>query len=105
MPPPLPEQEWLLNGCFVDHFVVCRDSQPARIVAPVLRRFALQNLWMAEQPKRNSSKRPINRIHAAILLEAAAQTMLQYLLDDNFEAGLPGDLAPLFDRWKQSRLN
>ena len=105
MPIPLPEQEWLLNGRFVDHVVVCRDGQPARIVAPDPRWFALQKLWMAEQPKRNSLKRPKDRMQASILLEVVAQTMLQYPLDDEFEAGLPGDLAPLFDRWKQSRLN
>lgn len=104
MPIPLPEQEWLLNGRFVDHVVVCRDGQPARIVAPDPRWFALQKLWMAEQSKRNALKRPKDRIQAAILLEVVAQTMLHYPLDDKFEAGLTGDLAPLFDRWKQSRL-
>lgn len=100
MPMPLPEQEWLLNGRFVDHVVVCRDGQPARIVAPDPRWFALQKLWMAEQSKRNALKRPKDRKQGIMLLDAAAQAMPQYPLDRAFEVGLPGDLAPLFDRWK-----
>ena len=103
MPIPLPEQEWLLNGRFVDHVVVCRDGQPARIVAPDPRWFAMQKLWMAEQPKRNALKRPKDRRQATMLLDAVAQAMPQYPLDSSFEAGIPGDLAPLFDRWKKSR--
>lgn len=33
-PIPLPEQEWLLNGRFVDHVVCGRDGSAARVVAP-----------------------------------------------------------------------
>ena len=100
MPIPLPEQEWLLNGRFVDHVVVCRDGQPARIVAPDPRWFALQKLWMAGQPKRNALKRPKDRKQGTMLLDVIAQTMPQYPLDSAFEAGLPGDLAPQFYQWK-----
>lgn len=103
MPIPLPEQEWLLNGRFVDHVVVCRDGQPARIVAPDPRWFAMQKLWMADQAKRNALKRPKDRRQANMLLDAVARAMPQYPLDSTFEAGLPGDLAPLFDYWNKSR--
>lgn len=99
MPIPLPEQEWLLNGRFVDHVVVCRDGQPARIVAPDPRWFALQKAWMAEQAKRNPLKRPKDRKQAAMLLDAVKQAMPQYPLDRAFELALPGDLAPYFDVW------
>lgn len=102
MPIPLPEQEWLLNGRFVDHVVVCRDGQPARIVAPDPRWFAIQKLWMADQTKRNALKRPKDRKQANMLLDAVAQAMPQYALDNIFEAGLPVELARLFDQWKRN---
>jgi hypothetical protein len=100
MPIPLPEQEWLLEGKFVDHVVVCRDGQPARIVAPDPRWFALQKLWMADQTKRNTLKRPKDRKQGHMLLDAVEKAMPQYPLDPKFEASLPGDLSPLFDQWK-----
>lgn len=103
MPIPLPEQEWLLNGRFVDHVVVCRDGRPVRIVAPDPRWFALQKLWMAEQPKRNALKRPKDLRQGTMLLDAVAEAMPQYPLNSEFEASLPGDLAPKFDHWKQAR--
>lgn len=103
MPIPLPEQEWLLAGRFLDHVVVCRDGQPARIVAPDPRWFALQKLWMAQQSKRNSLKRPKDRQQGTMLLNAVDQAMPQYPLDSAFEGALPGDLAPLFDSWNASR--
>lgn len=105
MPIPLPEQEWLLSGRFVDHVIVCRDGKPARIVAPDPRWFALQKLWMAEQNKRNALKRPKDQKQALMLLDAIAQAMPQFPLDDAFEMSLPGELAPLFDKWKTSRTN
>jgi hypothetical protein len=101
MPIPLPEQEWLLNGHFVDHVVVCRDGQPARIVAPDPRWFALQKLWMAEQSKRNRLKRPKDLRQGTALLDAIRQAMPQFPLDATFEASLPGELAPYFDAWRQ----
>lgn len=104
VPIPLPEQEWLLEGRFVDHVVVCRDGQPARIVAPDPRWFALQKLWMADQAKRNALKRPKDRRQGIMLLDAIDQVMPQYPLDKAFEAALPGDLAPHFVQWKRSRL-
>jgi hypothetical protein len=102
MPIPLPEQEWLLLGRFVDHVVVCRDGQPARIVAPDPRWFALQKLWLAEQAKRSALKRPKDRTQGNMLLDAVAQAMPQFPLDGSFETGLPGELSPLFEQWRQA---
>ncbi len=89
MPIPLPEQEWLLNGRFVDHVVVCRDGSPARIIAPDPRWFALQKLWMSDQLKRNSLKRPKDLKQGMALLDAVQLTMPQYPVDADFEASLP----------------
>ncbi len=102
-PIPLPEQEWLLEGRPVDQVLICRDGSPVRIVAPDPRWFALQKLWMSEQAKRDPLKRPKDYKQAMLLLDAIAEAMPQYPLDDAFEAGLPGDLAPYYVRWAAQR--
>lgn len=102
-PIPLPEQEWLLLGRAVDQVVICRDGSPARIVAPDPRWFALQKLWMADQPKRNRLKRGKDEKQALLLLDAIAASMPHYPLDTAFEAELPGELAPYFVRWSDQR--
>ena len=99
MPVALPEQEWLLNGRFVDHVVVCRDGSPARIVAPDPRWFALQKLWMSEQAKRNALKRPKDLKQGIALLDAVHLTMPQYPIDTDFRASLPEELVELLGRW------
>lgn len=99
MPVALPEQEWLLNGRFVDHVVVCRDGSPARIVAPDPRWFALQKLWMSGQAKRNTLKRPKDLKQGTALLDAIHLTMPQYPIDADFRASLPEELVELFERW------
>ncbi len=96
----LPEQEWLLLGTPVDRVVVCRDGLPARIVAPDPRWFALQKLWMSEQPKRNSLKRPKDLKQGMALLDAVAEAMPQYPLDGAFEALIPEELRAPFARWR-----
>jgi Nucleotidyltransferase/Ring hydroxylating alpha subunit (catalytic domain) len=90
MPIPLPEQEWLLHGRFVDHVVVCHDGQPARIVAPDPRWFALQKLWMADQPKRNALKRPKDRKQATMLLDAIAHPRLRQRLPPSRQPAVSG---------------
>jgi hypothetical protein len=102
-PVALPEQEWLLLGRPVDQVVICRDGSPARIVAPDPRWFALQKLWMADQGKRNPLKRAKDRKQGMLLLDAVAEAMPHYPLDDAFEAMLPGELAPHFVRWVEQR--
>jgi hypothetical protein len=102
-PVPLPEQEWLLEGRYVDQVVVCRDGSPARIVAPDPRWFALHKLWMSQQAKRNPLKRRKDQRQGRLLLNAVAEAMPHYPLDAAFEASLPGDLAPYFVEWLEQR--
>lgn len=99
-PMPLPEQEWLLLGRTVDRVVICRDSSPARIVAPDPRWFALQKLWLSRQAKRNALKRPKDLKQGIALLDAVHTDMPQYPLDDKFEAGLPEELIAPYADWK-----
>lgn len=102
-PVPLPEQEWLLQGRPVDQVVVGRDGSPARIVAPDPRWFALQKLWLAEQPKRNPLKRSKDARQGMELLDAVFLAMPQYPMDAGFEELLPQELTAPFLRWKSQR--
>lgn len=101
-PIPLAEQEWLLLGRPVDQVIGCRDGSPARIVAPDPRWFALHKLWMSEQAKRNPLKRPKDRKQGLALLDAVAEAMLHYPLDEAFEAGIPPDLQAIFENWQKN---
>ena len=102
-PVPLHEQEWLLNGRFVSHVVVGRDAAPGRMVVPDPRWFALQKLWMAVQDKRNPLKRSKDEKQGMALLNAIEDGMPQFRMDQAFEAELPADLLPHFQRWKLDR--
>jgi hypothetical protein len=99
-PVPLQEQEWLLNGRFVTHVVVGRDATPARLVVPDPRWFALQKLWMSEQPKRNSLKRSKDAKQGIALLNAIQDGMPQFKMDEAFEAEVPAELSFYFEAWK-----
>ncbi|WP_257551635.1 nucleotidyltransferase domain-containing protein [Sphingopyxis sp. DBS4] len=101
-PIPLAEQEWLLLGRPVDQVVGCRDGSPARIVAPDPRWFALHKLWMSEQAKRNPLKRPKDRKQGLALLDAVAEAMPHYPLDEAFEAAIPPDLQVIFENWQKN---
>jgi hypothetical protein len=101
-PVPLPEQEWLLLGKPVDQIVICRDGKPARIVAPDPRWFALQKLWMSSQAKRNPLKRRKDERQAIALLNAVDQAMPQFPIDSEFVEGIPDELRPAFDQWRES---
>jgi hypothetical protein len=101
-PTALPEQEWLLQGTPVDQVVCGRDATPARIVAPDPRWYALQKLWLSDQPKRNPAKRPKDRRQGEVLLATIAAEMFRYPLDDAFEATLPGELKPYLVRWRDA---
>jgi hypothetical protein len=104
-PVPLEEQEWLLNGRFVTRVVVARDATPARLVVPDPRWFALQKLWMSEQPKRNPLKRDKDVKQGIALLDAIREGMPQFRMDDAFEAEIPAELGPYYQRWKAGRKN
>jgi hypothetical protein len=78
--------------------VIGRNGSPARIVAPDPRWFALQKLWMSDQVKRNPLKRGKDLKQGMLLLDAVAQAMPHYPLDDAFEMQLPGELAPYYLR-------
>lgn len=102
-PVPLPEQEWLLPGRRVDQVVPCRDGSPARIVAPDPRWFALHKLWLGAQAKRNPLKRRKDTVQGAALLDAVAEAMPHYSLDQEFVNSLPDELVPYWEEWAKAR--
>ena len=102
-PIPLPEQEWLLLGMPVDQVVPCRDGSATRIVVPDPRWFALQKLWLANQPKRNPFKRRKDMAQGKAVLDAVAEAMPHYPLDAAFEAAIPGELVPYWREWRETR--
>ena len=99
----LPEQEWLLLGTPVEQVVPCRDGTPAKIVAPDPRWFALHKLWMSDQSKRNPLKRTKDRKQGLALLDAVADGMPHYRIDEEFVASLPEDLLPFWAMWASQR--
>jgi hypothetical protein len=102
-PVPLPEQEWLLLGRPVDQVVACRDATAARIVAPDPRWFALHKLWLSGQAKRNPFKRRKDREQGLGVLDAVAEAMPHYPLDEGFAAAIPAELEPLWREWRSAR--
>jgi hypothetical protein len=102
-PIPLPEQEWLLCGRPIDRVVAGRDGAPARVFAPDPRWFALQKMWLSDQPKRNPLKRAKDRKQALELLDAIDIAMPHYPLDEAFRAGLPDELTDYLVEWSSNR--
>ncbi|KPL68919.1 hypothetical protein SZ64_12910 [Erythrobacter sp. SG61-1L] len=102
-PIPLPEQEWLLLGRPVDQVVPCRDGTAARLVVPDPRWFALHKLWLGRQAKRNPLKRRKDLQQGTAVLDAVAEAMPQYPLDEAFEAAIPAELVDMWREWREHR--
>lgn len=103
-PAPMEEVEWLLLGVPVDQVVPAKGDSAARIVAPDPRMFALQKLWLAEKPSRNSLKKPKDRRQGDALLDACAKGELpRHPLDAPFLKSLPKPLLPHYERWAAKR--
>ena len=102
-PVPLPEQEWLLLGRPVDQVVPCRDGNAARLVVPDPRWFALHKLWLGKQAKRDPLKRAKDLAQGAAVLDAVAEAMPHYPLDEDFVAAIPPELEPHWTEWQAGR--
>jgi hypothetical protein len=102
-PIPIPEQEWLLLGRPVDQVVPCRDGTAARLVVPDPRWFALQKLWMSKQPKRTALKIRKDLQQGIAVLDAVAEAMPHYPLDEAFVAQIPPELMPYWEEWRATR--
>lgn len=102
-PIPIPEQEWLLLGRPVDQVVPCRDGTAARLVVPDPRWFALQKLWLSKQPKRTALKIRKDHAQGIAVLDAVAEAMPHYPLDEAFVASIPPELIHYWEEWRAGR--
>lgn len=100
LPTGLPEQEWLLNGKFVQRVVVGRDATPARLVVPDPRWFGLQKLWLADKPERDPLKKPKDRRQGLAVLNVVHEAMPHYDLGEAFSAQLPDELRSHYETWR-----
>jgi hypothetical protein len=92
-PIPMPEQEWLLEGNFVEQVVPATDGTAALLVAPDPRWFALHKLWLADKPTRNPLKKPKDRAQGELLLDAIREGIMpRFPLDDAFRNSVPAEL-------------
>lgn len=73
---------------------------PARILAPDPRWFALHKLRLGAQTKRDPLKRRKDAVLGKPLLNAVAEAMPHYPLDDAFTATLPPELTPFWEAWR-----
>lgn len=99
-PIPLPEQDWLIPGRYVEHVVACYDRKAARIIAPDPRWFALHKLWLSDKPQRDVLKKPKDRAQGREVLALVRDSMPHYPLDEDFAKTLPPELASYFDAWR-----
>lgn len=94
-PVPLPEQDWLMHGRYVEHVVACGDRTPARIVAPDPRWFALHKRWLADKPTRDPLKKPKDLRQAETVWRMLRDHMPHYPVDADFVSALPDELKPV----------
>ena len=100
-PIPMEEQDWLLIGEKISHVIFDIKGKPCRIVAPDPRYFGLQKMWLSEKPSRNKLKVEKDNIQGQTVLNLVNSYMPHYPLDADFEAGLPTQLKPYFESWRQ----
>lgn len=69
------------------------------MVAPDPRWFALQKLWMAAKPERDTQKKPKDLKQGIAVLDATWVAMRHYPLDNAFFEGQPNASKPHFELW------
>jgi len=102
--PGLIEQEWLLRGQPIRHVVTTQDNKPCLLYVPDPRWMALHKLWLGEQEKRNTLKRPKDILQGNVLLDATRYFLqVTHPLNIEFTLDLPQELRDLFLEWSESR--
>ncbi len=91
-PQPLEGQEWLLLGKPVSAVLIDFEGWPVVISAPDPRYFAVHKLWLSTRRGRPAAKRVKDERQGKAALEAIAQSMPHYPMDQAFVASLPDEL-------------
>lgn len=56
---------------------------------------------MSDKPERSRQKKPKDRKQGLLLLNAVAEAMPHYPLDQSFASELPSELLTYFEDWKK----
>ena len=95
----VPDLKWLLTGAIFSQVVIDTDGNPARMVVPDPRGFAVHKLWLSEQPNRELKRKKRDRIQG----RAVARLIVQYLAGYRFTITelrmLPEDVLEECKKW------
>jgi len=90
--------KWLLSSEKFGSVVIGQDGQPAPMVSPDPRAFAVYKLWLSEQADREPEKRRRDRLQAQATIELVRSEFRHLPLDDNAERMFPKDVRTLTRR-------
>lgn len=88
-PSDLPNIKWMLSSEKFSSAVIGQDGQPAPMVAPDPRAFAVYKRWLSTQPDREPGKQRRDRLQALAVVELLQAKFPHLPLDDNAERMFP----------------
>jgi len=87
--------KWLLSSAKFDAIVIGQDGQPAPMVAPDPRAFAVYKHWLSEQPDREPEKRRRDQAQALATIDLVRNRFAHLPLDENAELMFPKAIRQL----------
>jgi len=81
--------KWMLSSEKFSSVVIGQDGQPAPMVAPDPRAFAIYKHWLSTQPDREPEKRRRDQLQAVATIELVRTKFLHLSLDENAERMFP----------------
>lgn len=91
----LPNIKWLLASEKFSATLIGDDGQPAPIVAPDPRAFAVYKQWLSEQPDREPEKKRRDQLQAAAVIDLVRARFPHLPLDENAERMFPKTVRSL----------
>jgi hypothetical protein len=91
----LPNIKWLLSSEKFHSFVIGLDGQPAPMVAPDPRAFAVYKQWLSAQPDREPEKKKRDQLQALATVQLVREKFPYLALDENAERIFPKNLRRL----------
>ena len=88
-PSDLPNIKWLLSSEKFSSIVIGQDGQPAPMVAPDPRAFAVYKLWLSTQPDREPDKQRRDRLQALAMADLLRAKFPHLPLDDTAQRMFP----------------
>ena len=91
----LPNIKWLLSSEKFRSIVIGQDGQPAPMVSPDPRAFAVYKLWLSTQPDREPEKKRRDELQARATVELLLAKFPHLELDENAERMFPKEVRAL----------